>query len=905
MSAERADALSEDDPMRYACKLIEVPNPAAFRRELAQTTVISPVLFAGLAFIFLGLVGHLLSINARIDRASDVVAAGGLRALLREMSDAGRIRPDRSGVRGTNGAEAGGRAVVIGARLDLLGGASESLRSDVRAFRALAVDRRAAIVAIRGPLSEFLGVEEALHVRRNNARRRLILELVWVSLGASAILGLILAIAARRQRIAVSRCYDALLADARRQAEAVLEREAILGSFYDNAPMMMGISEISGDDLRMISVNAPTARPLGLTPDAMRGRLASEFGISTEDRLRWIEAYLESERTGRPMRFEYQYEHPGGRAWLSAVGCPLAGFPGRFTFIVQDNSDRRQAEEALRENRERLRAALTASDTGTYRWDLRTGAVEGDENLYRLFGLPPDWGPRRVDGFVGLIHPADREEVAAAVDRCVEHGEDLDREFRLVRPDGTMRWIANKGRAFFDAVGQPIYMTGACVDVTARRAADESIRALNAQLRRRLERRAALRRIDEVIVAGLDLRQTLAFVLDELVTLLGVDAAVVLAYDAERRELIQAADKGFRAPAGARDPLPVDGSVPGLVVSSGRHLALPDLSESPVPFLRASAIAEEGFSAYHVVPLFANGQVRGVLEVFHRGRLDVDGEWLEYLQTCAKQAAIAIENAWLLDGLRRSNAELAAAYDATIEGWARALDLRDQETEGHSRRVTEAAVFLARAMGMADADLVHLRRGALLHDIGKVGIPDRILLKAGPLDDEEWAIMRRHPTYALEMLRPISFLGPALEIPYCHHERWDGTGYPRALKGEEIPLSARIFAVVDIWDALGNDRPYRPAWGRERVRDHIASLADTHLDPRVVAAFLAILDERSPSRRCDPTGRGRPERESFQGVLAKDGSGNAPAAGSDRAPGAEIAGPVTSCAIAGVASHGS
>ena len=185
--------------------------------------------------------------------------------------------------------------------------------------------------------------------------------------------------------------------------------------------------------------------------------------------------------------------------------------------------------------------------------------------------------------------------------------------------------------------------------------------------------------------------------------------------------------------------------------------------------------------------------------------------------------------------------ELAAAYESTLEGWARALDLRDRETEGHSRRVTDLTVRLARLMGISEADCVHIRRGALLHDIGKMGIPDSILLKPSPLIPEEWDIMRRHPAYAHKLLAPVEYLRPALDIPYCHHEKWDGTGYPRGLKGEEIPLAARMFAAVDIWDAVRSDRPYRRAWPDQQAREYLASLAGAHLDPKVSGLFLELL----------------------------------------------------------------
>jgi HD-GYP domain-containing protein (c-di-GMP phosphodiesterase class II) len=190
-----------------------------------------------------------------------------------------------------------------------------------------------------------------------------------------------------------------------------------------------------------------------------------------------------------------------------------------------------------------------------------------------------------------------------------------------------------------------------------------------------------------------------------------------------------------------------------------------------------------------------------------------------------------------------SNIELTLAYDATIEGWSRALDLRDKETDGHSRRVTDTTILLARAAGMSEAELAHVRRGALLHDIGKMGLPDRILLKPGPLTEGEWEIMRRHPSYAYDLLSPIAYLRPALDIPYCHHEKWDGSGYPRGLKGERIPLSARIFAIVDVWDALTSERPYRPAWNEEKVNDYLREQSGKHFDPLVAELFMKMKRE--------------------------------------------------------------
>jgi len=197
----------------------------------------------------------------------------------------------------------------------------------------------------------------------------------------------------------------------------------------------------------------------------------------------------------------------------------------------------------------------------------------------------------------------------------------------------------------------------------------------------------------------------------------------------------------------------------------------------------------------------------------------------------------------MAESLKQRERDVLEAYNATIEGWSRALDLRDKETEGHTLRVTEMTMRLARAAGITEEELVHIRRGALLHDIGKMGVPDHILLKPDKLTDEEWVVMRKHPIFAFELLSPIVYLHPALDIPYCHHEKWDGSGYPRGLKGEQIPLAARLFAIVDVWDALRSDRPYRQSWSKEKVIEHIQSLSGTHFDPKAVELFLNMMNE--------------------------------------------------------------
>jgi HD-GYP domain-containing protein (c-di-GMP phosphodiesterase class II) len=192
----------------------------------------------------------------------------------------------------------------------------------------------------------------------------------------------------------------------------------------------------------------------------------------------------------------------------------------------------------------------------------------------------------------------------------------------------------------------------------------------------------------------------------------------------------------------------------------------------------------------------------------------------------------------MVSNLYRSKNELIEAYDSTLLGWSKALELRDHETEGHAKRVAELTQQLARHLGISEEDLIDINRGVLLHDIGKMGIPDSILLKPGPLSEEEWVLMRKHPQYAYDMLKDIDYLKKALEIPYCHHERWDGDGYPRRLKGEEIPLTARIFAIIDVYDALKSDRPYRQSWPEEDVLQYISQNSDKHFDPYIANAFI-------------------------------------------------------------------
>jgi PAS domain S-box-containing protein len=381
------------------------------------------------------------------------------------------------------------------------------------------------------------------------------------------------------------------------------------------------------------------------------------------------------------------------------------------------------------------------------------------------------------------------------------------------------------------------YLVNVARNISERKLAEERIQAKINQL-------AALRTIDMAITGSLDLRVTLDVLLNQLILLMQVDAADVLLADSQMGMLNYAEGGGFRTQALQHTHLRIGEGYAGKAALERRTIKVSNLIESPDGLARAPQLAQEGFITYFAVPLLATGKLKGVLEIFHRAPLEGGQDWLDMLEALAGQAAIAIDNATLFADLQQSNLDLSLAYDTTLEGWTRTLDLRDKETEGHTQRVAEMTTRLASMAGMSDNELVHVRRGALLHDIGKMGIPDNILLKPGKLTDEEWEVMKKHPVYAYDLLSPIKYLHPALDIPYCHHEKWDGSGYPRGLKKEDIPLAARIFTVVDVWDALRSDRPYRKAWPEEKALAYIREQSGKHFDPNVVDAFFKLISSR-------------------------------------------------------------
>jgi len=500
-------------------------------------------------------------------------------------------------------------------------------------------------------------------------------------------------------------------------------------------------------------------------------------------------------------------------------------------------ADHLRSQQAIREIDERNRAIITAAADGILTFDSHGMIDSINPAAERIFGYPAS---EVVGNCLSVLIPDWLEVVTSCT--TLDSLEEIEPQIACEGNNGFRESVGQHRNGTQVPIevavskirfGEKGLFTAILHDLTKRKA-DER------QIRLQLERISALRAIDVAITGSFDLRVTLSIVLDQVVNLLGVDASDILLFDETSGELICAAVRGFLTDAVRRSRLRLGQGLAGKAASMRRMVESANLATDPI-FSRPSMVSTEGFVSYCALPLVAKGQIQGVLEVFHRDSRVFDADWCGYFEVLGGQAAIAIDSAMMFESLQKQNAELTIAYDVTIEGWARALDLRDKETEGHSRRVSELTVQLAREFGIPDKEIVHIRRGALLHDIGKLGVPDNVLRKPGPLTDDEWVIMRKHPQYAYEWLCPVEFLKRALEIPLCHHEKWDGSGYPQGLAGEAIPLPARLFAIVDVWDALTSDRPYRAACTAEKTLEHLQSQSGVHFDPSIVETFVRLI----------------------------------------------------------------
>lgn len=362
------------------------------------------------------------------------------------------------------------------------------------------------------------------------------------------------------------------------------------------------------------------------------------------------------------------------------------------------------------------------------------------------------------------------------------------------------------------------------------------------QISRQLRFLKGMRKIDTYIATSHDLLMTTDVILEQAQEQLHVDGVDIMIVEEPAQTLKCIGERGLTSSEICKMQLNLKDGLPGEVFQRQGLMVVENLASRP-PDPRRDAILNEGFVSYMGIPLRSRNRTLGILEFFNRKPLQPDAEWVSYLEMLVGQAGIAIESINMLHDIQQSNINLLQAYETTIESWARTLNLRDEETQEHTRRVVDLAIRLARRMGFSEEEIVALRRGAYLHDIGKMAIPDHILHKPEPLTDEEWEQMRRHPKIAYDLLEPIPFLNASLAIPFSHHEKWDGSGYPLGIRGDEIPKAARLFSVVDVWDALTSDRPYRKTWSEAEALDFIKQHAGTQFDPQVVDVFLALLNE--------------------------------------------------------------
>jgi len=453
-------------------------------------------------------------------------------------------------------------------------------------------------------------------------------------------------------------------------------------------------------------------------------------------------------------------------------------------------------------------------------------------SVYGITGFSPE----EITADATIIFESVKEKIPSMRDfiHLIISNPSPELEFPFTTKDKRRLIMELRGQVTKNELGQPEKLEGIIRDISERI-------EIETKLQNRMHRLNAFHTIDTAINSSFDLRFTYQVLIEQVLTLTKASAACVVFFDPELNDKRLITGLGFNTPEiDLKNQLFNDPLFDRVFTGRRITTSIPDeTSDASYPLY--NLLKNEGFGSYCAVPLIVKGYVRGVLELFSKEELEMDLEISNFLETLAQQAAIALESAQNFERLQKTNQELLQAYDDTLAGWVNFLDLRDEMTEGHTMRVLESTLRICRGFGFSPRELMHINRGVLLHDIGKVGIPDNILNKKGPLTDDEWVIMKKHPEYAYQMLYPIAYLRPALDIPYCHHEKWDGSGYPRGLKGKEIPLSARIFAIVDVYDALTSDRPYRKAWKKEETIKYIRENSGTHFDPEILEKCLDLL----------------------------------------------------------------
>jgi PAS domain S-box-containing protein len=595
------------------------------------------------------------------------------------------------------------------------------------------------------------------------------------------------------------------------------------------------ISLIDADNKRLYYSPSIT-RILGYTPEELVGTDA--HSLTHPDDLE------EMQRLGAELRripnksITYQarmHAKDGSWKWIEAIATNLLDDAdiGAIVINFADISERIQTEERIKISERSFREFLETMNLAALIMDT-DGRVEFiNDSLLSLTGLS------RVDvigeSFSTRFLNSENKYYSFFSNGVAISKIPQQFEGTIKTRKGTTRLISWNTSMIKGLSGEATGIACLGEDITEFRKNEERVQL-------QVQRVSALHAIDVVISSSFDARIVFSVIVDQIMKQMGVDAVSIMTFDPIEKKLTSVADRGFLYPEKRPTEVSLGESHSAMAILERQTIF--HLDENTSDGILSKTFDQEGFVVGYSTPMTIKGQVKGVVEVFNRTPLEPDTGWMEFYETLAGQAAIATENDEMFQRLERALADLTAAYDSTLEGWVKALDLRDKETIGHTQRVAMMVVRFALELGVSGDDLVNIRRGALLHDIGKMGIPDEILNKAGPLTEDERLIIQRHPQYAYELLQPIHYLRSALDIPYAHHERWDGQGYPRGLKGEEIPLSARIFSVVDVWDALGSTRSYREKWDNDKTVAYLEEQSGKKFDPSIVKVFIDLYQRK-------------------------------------------------------------
>jgi PAS domain S-box-containing protein len=549
------------------------------------------------------------------------------------------------------------------------------------------------------------------------------------------------------------------------------------------------------------------------------------------DQTDMFQLLLDAMENRQPHQFENTFIYPD----RTTADFFLSVFPveAGIGIISIDLSDVRRAEQTVLEREKNLIQLAERSKHLVWTMDLAYNFTYVNPIVKSLFGYSSNEVTNT--NLSQYLSPDDFQWITQkmeAILKSEQKHQSLVLETDFINHTGKLVAVELHARAILSAEGKPVSLQGITRDITEQKRAQKEQEKLIARL-------SSLRRIDQLINSLAPVELGLQQVVLEAINSMEIDAAAILLKTGPHKVLQTAAHHGFYHPDSTGIELRQNDGYAGKAAMNRVTVSAENIQAPSSEFTRSEMATREGFHAYGCTPIIVKGNLLGLLEVFRKEDRAPSEDTLDFMQTLAGQAGILMDTLTSFKELNIANDQLFLAYDANIEGWSRALDYRDRETEGHSQRVTEITIALAELIGVPQDQFKYIRWGALLHDIGKMGIPDSILHKPGKLTGQEWEIMKLHPTIARDLLKPIIYLEPSLDIPYCHHEHWDGSGYPRGIHGDDIPLAARIFSVADVWDALRSNRPYRPAWPEAQVLEHLKDIAGTHLDPQMIALFLA------------------------------------------------------------------